>query len=685
MRGPWAMPRAAVRARLGHRQGSRAPTAQSLVHMPELNPQQQKIVEHMEGPALVIAGAGSGKTRVITHRVARLIASGVPPSAILMVTFTNKAAEEMRRRVEGEVGGREAVRGLVAGTFHSVANRFLRRHATMIGYDSNFTICDDTDSRDLIKAAIAETVEKSDRKFPKASVVQTVLSMAFNRSLELSDLLRREYPWLQEFQGELEAVETVYRKKKRANNAMDFDDLLDNWCLLLAEHPNLEMVRKLRFLLVDEYQDTNVIQAEILTRLAAGHDNLMVVGDDAQSIYGWRGANFENILTFTERHGGAVYHLEQNYRSTPDILELANSSINHNTAQFTKHLQAVLPPQALPRLQYFRDEYEEADYLVERILDYRDQDIPLREMGVLYRNHMQAATLQIRLTQAGIPFTIRSGIRFFEQAHIKDVVAFLKVLFNPLDEIAWMRILKMLPGVGNATAQKIYRVFTSQQAVRLSPDNQDLLKAVPPKARKAWEELALNFKHLIDAQQGPSEMILKLTGGFYNDQLYSQFDNPKEREADLHYLADFASRYGTVERFLSQLALVGSTVIRDYEEDEAQDPEYLTLSTVHQAKGLEWDVVFVIGLADGRFPHSRCLEPVERLEEERRLFYVAVTRCRRHLEITVPRTVFTGGRAEFCRPSRFVEELPDTLLEVVGREEFDPVQRLISGGIQVDW
>ena len=662
---------------------------------PTLNADQERIVSHMEGPALVIAGAGSGKTRVITNRVARLIDQGIPPVAILMVTFTNKAAEEMKLRVEALLvsktpGNRNPAKGMLAGTFHSVANRFLRKYCQLIGYESNYTILDDTDSRDLIKMAIAECVgktEKSERRFPKASVVQNILSMAFNRNLELPALLEREYPWQEEFLPELEAISQVYRRKKRANNGMDFDDLLDNWHHLLATHTHLELASQVRYILVDEYQDTNHIQAEILALLSRKHGNLMVVGDDAQSIYGWRGANFENILKFNQRFGGAEYRLEQNYRSSPNILELANASINHNTEQFAKHLTAVMPPQETPQVTHLRDEYEEADRLVERMLHYRDMDIPFTEMGVLYRNHMQSAVLQIRLTQAGIPFTVRSGVKFFEQAHIKDVVSFLKVIFNPLDEIAWTRILKMLPGIGNKTAQRIYSVFAQQNAVRLSQDNAALQMAIPAKAREAWGELAGTFKLLLAAGMGPSEMILQVTRGFYHDAMYSQFDNAREREADLIYMAEFATRYGTVERFLSQMALVGGAVIKEYDEELEEDPEFLTLTTIHQAKGLEWDVVFMIGLADGRFPHSRCLEPPERLEEERRLFYVAATRCKRFLEISVPLVTYTGGRPEICRPSRFVEELPSDVAEVNVMEGAEHLRPYLGQGasLSVEW
>jgi DNA helicase-2/ATP-dependent DNA helicase PcrA len=650
--------------------------------MPGLNPEQQKIVEHRDGPALVIAGAGSGKTRVITHRAAHLIASGVPASSLLMVTFTNKAADEMMRRVETLVNqtlgpARAGAAGqIVSGTFHSIANRFLRRFAPLVGYNHNFTILDDGDSRDLVKAALAEVAPKPERKLPNAAVIQDVISMAFNRNLEVRELIAQEREWLEDYLPEIEAVEQVYRRKKRDNNAMDFDDLLDNWHQLLVRNPNIEMARQIRYLMVDEYQDTNFIQAEILERLAGPGGNLMVVGDDAQSIYGWRGANFENILNFPQRFGGAVYRLEENYRSTPDILALANSSINHNVAQFEKHLRAVRPALERPRAVHVFDQYQEADLIVERILEFADKDIPLTEMGVLYRNHMQSAVLQMRLTERGIPFIVRSGIKFFEQAHIKDVVAFLKVVFNPLDEIAWMRLLKLLPGIGNTTAQKIYRVFLEQKAVRLSPKNLDLARLVPPRSRDAWHHLSAAFEALLKEDATPGEMISAVLENFYRDILVTQYEDPREREQDLGYLAEFAAKYRSLERFLGQLALVGSTVMQDTQPQDDEDPDRLTLTTIHQAKGLEWDVVFVIGLSEGKFPHARCLEPPERLEEERRLFYVAVTRCKRHLELTAPLvSQGPGGQPEICRVSRFVEELPASVVDVVktsGVEELRP-------------
>ena len=641
-----------------------------------LNPDQQRIVEHGEGPALVIAGAGSGKTRVIIHRVAHLIERGVPPSAIMMVTFTNKSAEEMKRRLEGLLSRKSKDVKVLAGTFHSIANRFLRRYAPLVEFTNNFSILDNADSRDLIKAAIAEGIGKPEKRFPTAGVVQTVLSMGFNRGMELAALLRDQYSWLIEWEAELETIGRTYAKKKRANNAMDFDDLLANWHRLLTENPNVELARRLRYLLVDEYQDTNVIQAEIVELLAGEHRNLMVVGDDAQSIYGWRGANFENILHFPQRMGGEVYRLEENYRSTPNILDLANESINHNEAQFPKNLRAVKPESVHPQITHTYDWREEAELIVERILDYHDQDISFREMGVLYRNHSQSAELQLRLTEQGIPFIVRSGVKFFEQAHIKDIVAFLKVVHNPLDELAWLRILKMLPGIGNTTAQKIYRVFAVQRAVRLTADNLDLTQAVPAKAREEWKKLMTAFHEILGDQITPSMMIERVYEAFYRDVLFNAHDNPWEREADLKFLAEFGAKYRSLDNFLAQLALVGATVIRDHEEEQAAERDTLTLTTIHQAKGLEWEVVFVIGVVEGQFPHRDCLTPQSRLEEERRLFYVSVTRSKQHLQITVPLISYRYGNYEVCSASRFVEELPDHVAEIAKVGE---VERLEAG------
>ncbi|MBF0286199.1 MAG: ATP-dependent helicase [SAR324 cluster bacterium] len=649
--------------------------------MEVLNSAQQNIVSHYHGPALVIAGAGSGKTRVITHRVAELIRSGIDPSTIMLLTFTNKAAKEMANRVAQATNQQKIEHAMIHGTFHSVANRFLRRHAKLLLYENNFSILDSSDSRDLLKAAVAESIGKPSKNFPKAAVLQNIFSLAFNQNCDVATLERTEYlqryfdlellveqqyPHFYPLIPEIRMIHASYRHKKRRNNALDFDDLLENWLdLLLKKQKSLPWVEQIQFILVDEYQDTNKVQASILDRLAQEHKNLMVVGDDAQSIYSWRGANFKNILDFPVRYNAAVYRLEQNYRSTPDILALANSSINQNKEQFQKELYSLLPNLERPALYRLYDLESEAEIVVGRILELKDQNISLNEMSVLYRNHVQSATLQVALTQRGIPYIVRSGVQFFEQAHMKDIVSFLKIIFNPLDEIAWMRVLKLIPGVGNTTAQKIFHVFLEQKAVRLTFDNVELQKKIPKKAKVAWEQLLICFKRLLEEGTTPSQMVAIVYQMIYRDYLFVSYENAVQREADIAYLEEFAGKYKSLERLLNELSLVGTTAIKDYEAERFQEDECLTLTTIHQAKGLEWNVVFVIGLTEGQFPHQRCLEPPSRLEEERRLFYVAMTRARRYLTLTAPIVSSSFGANTLSSRSRFIEECPQTLMSCV--------------------
>ena len=422
-----------------------------------LNPVQRKIVEHKTGPALVIAGAGSGKTRVITHRVAQLIHSGIPASSILLLTFTNKAANEMAQRVGRALKNSTEQQKIIHGTFHSVGSRFLRRNAKLLNYNNNFSILDSSDSRDLIKASLAETVGKPGKYFPKAAVLQNMFSLAFNRfctqkmildqpyherSFHLEQLISADFPNFEENTETILNILAAYRHKKKRGQVMDFDDLLENWLELLLRHgEGLPLCRQIQYILVDEYQDTNQVQANILYRLSRPHKNLMVVGDDAQSIYSWRGADFGNMLEFPERYQAVTYNMEENYRSSPEILDAANRSINYNTRQFEKNLFSSLAEGEKPLVHHVWASQDEAELILEKILSFRDEDISLNEMSVLYRNHVQSAALQVVLTHAGIPFVVHSGVKFFEQAHIKDVTAFLKVLFNPLDENAWTSLL----------------------------------------------------------------------------------------------------------------------------------------------------------------------------------------------------------------------------------------------------
>lgn len=652
-----------------------------------LNPVQRKIVEHKTGPALVIAGAGSGKTRVITHRVAQLIHSGIPASSILLLTFTNKAANEMAQRVGRALKNSTEQQKIIHGTFHSVGSRFLRRNAKLLNYNNNFSILDSSDSRELIKASLAETVGKPGKYFPKAAVLQNMFSLAFNRfctqkmildqpyherSFHLEQLISADFPNFEENTETILNILAAYRHKKKRGQVMDFDDLLENWLELLLRHgEGLPLCQQIQYILVDEYQDTNQVQANILYRLSRPHKNLMVVGDDAQSIYSWRGADFGNMLEFPERYQAVTYNMEENYRSSPEILDAANRSINYNTRQFEKNLFSSLAEGEKPLVHYVWAAQDEAELVLENILSFREKDIPLNEMSVLYRNHVQSAALQLVLTHAGIPFVVHSGVKFFEQAHIKDVTAFLKVLFNPLDEIAWMRLLRLLPGIGNTTAHQIFRVFQSQQAVRLTKDNVELQKLIPKKALESWNVLLEIFQQMLEENVTPSHMIGLLYKSYYREVLFSSFENATQRETDIRYLEEFAGNYNKLEAFLNELSLVGSSIITDHEAEQQDNQDTLTLTTIHQAKGLEWKVVLIIGLTEGLFPHQRSLGTEEQIEEERRLFYVAMTRAKRHLLITAP-VVSSGYSGGISKRSRFINELAEETIntEIHTRDEY---------------
>ena len=652
-----------------------------------LNPVQRKIVEHKTGPALVIAGAGSGKTRVITHRVAQLIHSGIPASSILLLTFTNKAANEMAQRVGRALKNSTEQQKIIHGTFHSVGSRFLRRNAKLLNYNNNFSILDSSDSRELIKASLAETVGKPGKYFPKAAVLQNMFSLAFNRfctqkmildqpyherSFHLEQLISADFPNFEENTETILNILAAYRHKKKRGQVMDFDDLLENWLELLLRHgEGLPLCQQIQYILVDEYQDTNQVQANILYRLSRPHKNLMVVGDDAQSIYSWRGADFGNMLEFPERYQAVTYNMEENYRSSPEILDAANRSINYNTRQFEKNLFSSLAEGEKPLVHYVWAAQDEAELVLENILSFREKDIPLNEMSVLYRNHVQSAALQVVLTHAGIPFVVHSGVKFFEQAHIKDVTAFLKVLFNPLDEIAWMRLLRLLPGIGNTTAHRIFMVFQSQQAVRLTKDNVELQKLIPKKALESWNVLLEIFQQMLAENATPSHMIGLLYKSYYREVLFSSFENAPQRETDIRYLEEFAGNYNKLEAFLNELSLVGSSIITDHEAEQQDNQDTLTLTTIHQAKGLEWKVVFIIGLTVGLFPHQRSLGTEEQIEEERRLFYVAMTRAKRYLLITTP-LVASGYSGGISKRSRFINELAEETIntEIHTRDEY---------------
>src|SRR6476659_1498678 len=424
----------------------------------ELNSEQLEVVMAGDGPLLVIAGAGSGKTRTLTYRVSRLIEDGIDPSDILLLTFTNKAAREMLSRVEQLMT--IDTRRIWGGTFHSIGNRLLRRHAEAIGYRANFTILDSEDSKEMMESAISSIgVKTLEKRFPKGDVLIDIYSFLINTRTPLELHLEQNFPHFALYQEEFVNVFRRYKERKRDANAMDFDDLLVNWKLLLEERAEVAepLKRQFRFILVDEYQDTNKLQADIIDLMASARRNVMVVGDDAQSIYSFRGASFENILTFPLRFPDAkIYKLEVNYRSTRQILQLANASIAQNRFQFRKELQAVRGDGPDPAVVGVDDVFEQASFIAQRILELRDEGESLGDIAVLYRSHYQSLELQMELSRRLIPYEIRSGIRFFEQAHIKDVISYLKIVTNVRDELAWKRVMKLYPKVGEKTAAEVW-------------------------------------------------------------------------------------------------------------------------------------------------------------------------------------------------------------------------------------
>ncbi|MFL6520736.1 MAG: ATP-dependent helicase [Chthoniobacterales bacterium] len=649
----------------------------------ELNEQQLAAVTASPGPLLVIAGAGSGKTRTLTYRVAYLLENGIDPRNILLLTFTNKAARQMLDRVANLLPVDAS--GLWGGTFHSIGNRMLRRHGSALGYSSGFTIMDREDQKDLIDTVVAAAgINPKEIRFPKGDVLAEIFSFVINTETPIDALLAEKFPYFLPLLEQIQDVHARYEKKKKNTNSMDFDDLLEKTLRMLIEHEHIADFyrRQFQFILVDEYQDTNKIQADFIDTLAAEHRNVMVVGDDAQSIYSWRGANFKNILAFPERYPDAqVFKIELNYRSVPEILQVANAAIAGNVKQFKKELAATRPSNSFrPAVVGLNDGSEQARFVAQRILELRDEGIELDEIAVLYRAHYHAIELQLELSRRGIPYLITSGVRFFEQAHVKDVTSFIRFVANPRDEVAFKRMVKLLPGIGNKSADNHWRAVVagigdpgpeaaSDPAGITDPGYNfgDLLRAVPvgAKSKKSWEQLAHTLDEIAPGgtPNPPSEMITSIVEAIYDDYAKANFTNYELRREDLNQLAAFARQFKDVEEFLSQLALI-SNIDAEPALDQSKDTEAVNLSSVHQAKGLEYHTVFVIWLTDGMFPSTRSLETRDSIEEERRLFYVAITRARDELYLTYPHMRLSGGFGDiFQRPSRFLKEIPDQLVE----------------------
>ncbi len=625
----------------------------------DLNAEQAAVVTAGDGPVLVIAGAGTGKTRALTYRVAHLIGQGVPAEQILLLTFTNRASKEMLSRVRGLVGGQ--AKRVWGGTFHSVGRRVLREFGERLGYPAGFGILDREDAKSLMKQCIAEVVtDPTEKRFPRAGVLVDVLSTACNTGRSASEVFLERQSRFAEHVETAGRVFIAYQGKKFEYGVMDFDGLLMNWLRLLREFPDVRsaLTRRFRHVLVDEYQDTNAIQSEIIDAMASGTGNLTVVGDDCQSIYSFRGAEFRNIIEFPDRYENTtVQKLETNYRSTPQILDIANASIARNQRQFHKTLRPVRGDALLAGHVRCNNEEEQSRFIAQRILQLRDEGIELDRVAVLYRAHWQSVELQIELGRRNIPFKVHSGQRFFEQRHVKDVIAFLRFVQNPRDELSFQRVASLVPGVGTKTAGKLFAHLGTFKSLGAGLSAQSTLKLAGRRAATHWSRLATVLSSLQrpEAQEDPSIALRLVVDGFYEEHALSAFDNGDNRVRDLDALSDLASGYGNADDFLQTMALAGEVTGVDQLTTEESD-EAVVLSSIHQAKGLEFDTVFVIWLSEDRFPAAQASG--DELEEERRLFYVAVTRAERELYLTTPISSWERGVGLVAlRDSLFVREL----------------------------
>jgi DNA helicase-2/ATP-dependent DNA helicase PcrA len=630
---------------------------QAPLNLDELNPAQREAVTSTEGPLLVIAGAGSGKTRTLVYRVAYLLEQGVRPENILLLTFTRKASQEMLWRA-GQLLN-ETCRRVVGGTFHGIANMLLRRHGHHLGFGSSFTIIDQGDAEgiiNLLKGSLGLTGR--DLQFPTKRVLVSILSGSVNKSMDLEDLIYEQYAHLSEHVEAIVSIEKHYKEFKFNNGLMDYDDLLVNWKRLLAEVPEAraEIAARYSHIMVDEYQDTNLVQAEIVRLLAHGHENVMVVGDDSQSIYSFRGADFYNIMRFPKVFPEAqVIKLEENYRSSQPILSLTNDIMRNATEKYTKTLFTKIEGDVKPRLFAGRDEREEAVFVARKIADLRKNGMELSNIAVLFRSGFHSYKLELELNSSAVDFEKRGGMKLTETAHMKDVIAFLRLQVNPYDSLSWNRILLHLDKVGPKTAIKIVDKITEEddplQALSVYPCGK------PWKAGMAKLVLLLQDMRRETAPGTLYEQVL-----LYYQPLFEVIyrDDYPKRQKDLDQLKSIIVEYADIQGFVDDTTLDPPDTSSGM---QVEDKDKIILSTIHSSKGLEWDAVFIIGLADGRFPHSKA-QFGEQWEEERRLLYVAATRARKYLYLTYPRQLMTPDRQfKMTGISPFLAELRAGLYE----------------------
>jgi len=618
----------------------------------ELNPAQLKAVESIQGPHLVIAGAGSGKTRVLVHRVAYLVEQGIAPEEILLLTFTRRSAEEMLRRASILLD--ERCKNVSGGTFHSFANMILRKYAKLLEISNNFTILDQADAEDAVNLVRTQLgFHKSEKRFPRKRAILEVISKSVNKSEKISCVLLDEYPQFIEFVEEIKKIRDEYNKYKRQKSLLDYDDLLVFLKNLLTKHETVRasLSAKYKYIMVDEYQDTNKLQAHIVCLLAAEHANIMVVGDDAQSIYSFRGANFKNIMDFPAIFKGTkIIALEENYRSTQPILNLTNAVIAQAKEKFQKNLYTKKQGGKTPVFIDCADENSQSTFVAEKILELREDGIALKDIAVLFRSGWHSNDLEIELTSRNIPFAKYGGQKFVEAAHIKDLVSYLRIAYNVLDQVSWLRALELIPRIGPKTATKIIDSILDPPRLEALWQNNDELK-------KLFELL----KNVDLKRDSPAEVIARFLN-YYQPLLKIKYDDFNKRLNDLDSLLRIAQRYKTCEQFLVDLALEPPERMLVETVRRNKDDAPLTLSTIHSAKGLEWHTVFLIYVAEGHLPSYLSLSSAEQIEEERRLFYVAATRAKVNLFLLKPhidrspRSFADGGGSVLTQTSRFLEQ-----------------------------
>ena len=617
----------------------------------DLNDAQREAVLTTEGPVLVIAGAGSGKTRTIVYRLAHLVESGVDPAQILLLTFTRKAAQEMLTRAEAILG--RPLTGTSGGTFHSFAYATLRQNARDIGFDAGFTLMDRADSENVCKEAKdALELGKGDRSYPKKSTLLDMITKSRNKELSIQGLLEREAYHLSPYLDDLNAVAGEYARFKRAHALVDYDDLLFLLDELLAGNEPLrnQLQTRYRYVMVDEYQDTNLVQARIVKHLAGTRGNVMAVGDDAQSIYAFRGANVANILDFPKIFEGAkIIRLEKNYRSVQPILDLTNVILRGAATKFDKTLYSDLRSDKLPEVVYPLSDQTQARLVVDEIIEL-GRKYPLHDVAVLFRAGYQSFPLEVALTRVGIDYQKFGGIRFHEAAHVKDVLAYLRLVVNQSDRLAWQRAMDHIKGVGPKTAVKIYQAVHTR-------DDKYLKKML--KKHEALRELFAELDALRAMPPRPAALIERILA-FYQPILIEKYpDDYPKRQAGLEQLGQIATGYTDMDQFLGDLSLDGDP------DDEKRKEDAVVLSTVHSAKGLEWSAVILIDLVEDRFPSRKAMQRADDMEEERRLMYVACTRARECLKLFVPASVYNrgSGLSDPTLPSPFVMELPAEVFE----------------------